>query len=90
MSNLFYNHWLKRDGAIYKDLAFMGHNERINYLQDFIKDCEYYMNTNFKNKKFQKEIKRINKRNIKFYNKLINYIRKNPNIPVYKGFVQDV
>ena len=25
MSNIFYNHWLKRDGAIYKDLAFMGH-----------------------------------------------------------------
>ena len=43
MSNIFYNHWLKRDGGIYKDLAFMGHNERINYLQEFIEDCEYYM-----------------------------------------------
>jgi hypothetical protein len=54
--NIFYNHWLKRDGAIYKDLAFMGHNERINYLQDFIKDCEYYISLNHKNKKFKKEI----------------------------------
>ena len=42
-SNIFYDHWLKRDGAIYKDLAFMGHNERINYLQDFISDCKYYI-----------------------------------------------
>jgi len=86
MSNIFYNHWLKRDGAIYKDLAFMGHNERINYLQEFIEDCEYYMNTSHKDKKFQKEIVRINKRSIKFYNKLIDYINKNPNIPVHKGF----
>ena len=86
MSNIFYNHWLKRDGAIYKDLAFMGHNEIINYLQEFIEDCEYYMNTSHKNKKFQKEIVRINKRSIKFYNKLIDYIRKNPNIPIHKGF----
>ena len=86
MSNIFYNHWLKRDGAIYKDLAFMGHNERINYLQEFIEDCEYYMNTSHKDKKFQKEIVRINKRSIKFYNKLIDYIRKNPNISVHKGF----
>ena len=84
--NIFYNHWLKRDGAIYKDLAFMGHNERINYLQDFIKDCEYYISLNHKNKKFKKEIVRINKRSIKFYNKLIHYIRKNPDIPVHKGF----
>ena len=86
MSNIFYNHWLKRDGAIYKDLAFMGHNERINYLQEFIEDCKYYMNTSHKDKKFQKEIVRINKRSIKFYNKLIDYINKNPNIPVHKGF----
>ena len=37
-------------------------------------------------KKFKKNIIRINKRSIKFYNKLIDYIRKNPNIPVHKGF----
>ena len=86
MSNIFYNHWLRRDGAIYKDLAFMGHNERINYLQEFIEDCKHYMNFSHKDKKFQKEIVRINKRSIKFYNKLINYIRKNPNIPIHKGF----
>ena len=86
MSNIFYNHWLKRDGAIYKDLAFMGHNERINYLQEFIQDCEYYINTSHKDKKFKKEIVRINKRRFKFYNKLIDYIRKNPNIPTHKGF----
>tara|TARA_B100000424_G_C22594134_1_gene332652 strand:- start:154 stop:492 length:339 start_codon:yes stop_codon:yes gene_type:complete len=85
-SNIFYDHWLKRDGAIYKALAFMGHDERINYLHKFIKDCEYCINTNHKDKKFKKEIVRINKRSIKFYNKLIDYIRKNPNIPVHKGF----
>ena len=84
--NIFYNHWRKRDGAIYKDLAFMGHDERINYLQEFIKDCEYYIKEIKGNKKFKENIIRINKRSIKFYNRLINYIRKNPNISVHKGF----
>ena len=84
--NIFYNHWLKRDGGIYKDLAFMGHNERIDYLQGFIENCTKYINKGYDDKKFQKEIIRINKRSIKFYNKLIDYIRKNPNIPVHKGF----
>lgn len=33
MDNIFYNHYLKRDGAIYKDLAFMKDNvERVTYL----------------------------------------------------------
>tara|TARA_R110002072_G_scaffold142956_1_gene288846 strand:- start:805 stop:1128 length:324 start_codon:yes stop_codon:yes gene_type:complete len=84
--NIFYNHWRKRDGAIYKDLAFMGHDERINYLQEFIKDCEYYIKEIKGNKKFKENIIRINKRSIKFYNRLINYIRKNPNISIHKGF----
>tara|TARA_R100000664_G_C2622576_1_gene55887 strand:- start:102 stop:440 length:339 start_codon:yes stop_codon:yes gene_type:complete len=85
-SNIFYDHWLKRDGGIYKDLAFMGHNERINYLQEFINDCEYYIKEIKGSKKYREKIIRINKRSIKFYNKLIDYIRKNPNIPVHKGF----
>ena len=89
MSNIFYNHWLKRDGAIYKDLAFMGHNERINMLEDF-KKHQLDMNKKIlKNKKLLKQygsLIKCNLRSIKYYNRLISYCRKNPNIPVHKGF----
>ena len=36
-SNIFFNHWQKRDGAIYKDLAYLDHKDRIKMLDDFIK-----------------------------------------------------
>ena len=38
MFNIFYEHYRKRDGAIYKDLAGLNHNERIKMLDRFIKN----------------------------------------------------
>ena len=35
--NIFYEHYQKRDGAIYKDLAGLNHKERIKMLNKFIK-----------------------------------------------------
>ena len=45
-SNIFYNHWRKRDGAIYKDLAFLDHEERIKMLDSFIKNKKKYKPAN--------------------------------------------
>ena len=38
MSNIFYEHYRKRDGAIYKDLAGYNHKDRIKMLNKFIKN----------------------------------------------------
>ena len=38
MSNIFYEHYKKRDGAIYKDLAYYNHKDRIKMLDSFIKN----------------------------------------------------
>jgi len=80
MSNIFYEHYRKRDGAIYKDLAFMGHNERIKMLDSFIK-----------NQLFLIEKKPIQFKfcvySIAYYQRLKRFCEKNKHI---KGFVQDV
>ena len=89
MFNIFYNHWSKRDGAIYKDLAFMGHNERINMLENFKKNQLDMNKRILKDKKLLKQygsLIQANLRGVRYYNKLISYIRKNPNIPIHKGF----
>jgi hypothetical protein len=36
--NIFLEHYKKRDGAIYKDLAGLNHKERIKMLNRFIKN----------------------------------------------------
>ena len=36
MTNIFYEHYKKRDGALYKDLAFLNHKERIKMLNKCI------------------------------------------------------
>ena len=84
MMNIFYNHWLKRDGGIYKDLAFLTHNERIEYVEDLIGLCNDCIKHGIKHG--NKEIIRINTRCLRYYNRLMDYIMKNPNIPVHKGF----
>ena len=80
MSNIFYEHYRKRDGAIYKDLAFMGHNERIKMLDSFIK-----------NQLFLIEKKPIQFKfcvySIAYFQRLKRFCEKNKHI---KGFVQDV
>ncbi len=35
-TNIFWEHYRKRDGALYKDLAFSTHSERIAMLKRFI------------------------------------------------------
>jgi len=44
--NIFYDHYRKRDGAIYKDLAGLNHNERIIMLDRFIKNQLFLIEKN--------------------------------------------
>ena len=80
MSNIFYEHYKKRDGAIYKDLAYLNHNERIKMLDSFIK-----------NQLFLIEKKPIQFKfcvySIAYFQRLKRFCEKNKHI---KEFVQDV
>ena len=80
MSNIFYEHYKKRDGAIYKDLAFLNHKKRIKMLDSFIK-----------NQLFLIEKKPIQFKfcvySIAYFQRLKRFCNKNKHI---KGFVQDV
>ena len=90
MYNIFYEHYKKRDGAIYKDLAYYNHKDRIKMLNNFILNSQMSINSIKKNKKFQKQYKSLikaNKRSIKFYCRLKKFCNKNKHI---EGFVQDV
>ena len=59
MDNIFYNHYLKRDGAIYKDLAFMKDNvERVTYLYSLFFESKHARAKKF----YLRLIKFINKR----------------------------
>ena len=90
MFNIFYEHYKKRDGAIYKDLAYYDHKGRIKLLNDFIFHCMDSTERITKDKKLYKQYKGligVNKRAIRFYCKLKKFCNKNKKI---KGFVQDV
>ena len=80
MCNIFYEHYKKRDGAIYKDLAFLNHKKRIKMLDSFIK-----------NQLFLIEKKPIQFKfcvySIAYFQRLKRFCNKNKHI---KGFVQDV
>jgi hypothetical protein len=86
MNNIFYSHYLRRQGKIFKDLAYLGHNQRINMLEGFKKMKSNFIvwiekNNNLPLKDKQRQIE-VSQRNIRFYDRLISYIRKNPNIPI--------
>jgi len=88
--NKFWQHYQKRDGAIYKDLAYYNHKDRIKLLNDFIFHCMDSTERISKSKKLFKQYKSLikaNKRSIKFYCRLKKFCNKNKHI---KGFVQDV
>ena len=73
MTNIFYEHYRKRDGAIYKDLAGLDHKERIKMLNEFIKNqlrMIESMPIRFKHCVYS----------IAFYKRLINFCKKNKNI----------
>ena len=90
MYNIFYEHYKKRDGAIYKDLAYYNHKDRIKMLNNFILNSRMAINSIKNNKKFQKQYGSLieaNKRSIKYFLRLIKFCNKNKHI---KKFVQDV
>jgi hypothetical protein len=75
--NIFYKHFCKRDGALWKDLAGYNHHERIQMLEGFVASTmDMYFNA-----KPQKDYE-FCLRGAKFYCRLIRWIRKHPNIPV--------
>ena len=81
--NIFYDHWRKRDGAIYKDLAGLNHKERIKMLNEFIMSsfntkCKILENDNlYKN---YSSLVKSNERSIKFFCKLRKFCNKNKHI----------
>jgi hypothetical protein len=90
MSNIFYEHYKKRDGAIFKDLAYYNHKDRIKMLNNFILSSQKTINQIQNNQKLKKQYGSLidaNKRSIRYFLKLMKFCNKNKNI---KGFVQDV
>ena len=81
--NIFYEHYQKRDGAIYKDLAGLNHKERIKMLNKFIMNsfitkCQILEN----DKLYQNysSLIKANERSIKFFCKLKRFCNKHKNI----------
>lgn len=73
MTNIFYEHYRKRDGAIYKDLAGLDHKERVKMLNDFINaelNLIKHRPITFKHCVYS----------IAFFKKLINFCNKHKNI----------
>ena len=90
MYNIFYEHYKKRDGAIYKDLAYYDHKGRIKLLNEFILSSQKTINQITKDNKLKKQYESligVNKRSIRYFLKLMRFCNKHKNI---KGFVQDV
>ena len=90
MYNIFYEHYKKRDGAIYKDLAYYDHKGRIKLLNDFILSSQKTINQIKKNNELKKQYESLigaNKRSIRYFLKLMRFCNRNKKI---KGFVQDV
>ena len=88
--NKFWEHYRKRDGAIYKDLAYYDHKGRIKLLNEFILSSQKTINQITKDNKLKKQYESLigaNKRSIRYFLKLMKFCNKNKNI---KGFVQDV
>jgi hypothetical protein len=85
--NKFWEHYEKRDGAIYKDLAYYDHKDRIKMLNEFIFHCMDSTERITKDKKLYDKYKSlidVNKRSIRFYCKLKKFCNKNKKI---KGFI---
>ena len=88
--NKFWEHYKKRDGAIYKDLAYYDHKGRIKLLNEFILSSQKTINQITKDNKLKKQYESLigaNKRSIRYFLKLMRFCNKNKDI---KGFVQDV
>ena len=82
-TNIFWEHYKKRDGAIYKDLAFLSHKQRIELLYDFMihsMDMTAKIGNDKKLYKQYKSLIKANKRSIRFYCNLRDYCNKNKHI----------
>ena len=81
--NIFFEHYKKRDGAIYKDLAGLDHKGRIKLLNEFIMSsfntkCLILENDNlYKN---YSSLVKANERSIKFFCRLKKFCNKHKNI----------
>ena len=90
MYNIFYEHYKKRDGAIFKDLAYYSHKDRIKMLNDFILNSQKTINQIQNNQKLKKQYGSLidaNKRSIRYFLKLMKFCNKNKHI---KGFFENV
>jgi len=73
MTNIFYEHYRKRDGAIYKDLASLDHNGRIKMLNEYIRNQLKMIES--KPVEFKHNVY-----SIAYFKRLINFCNKNKNI----------
>ena len=83
MYNIFYEHYKKRDGAIYKDLAYYDHKGRIKLLSEFILSSQKTINQITKDNKLKKQYESLigaNKRSIRYFLKLMRFCNKHKNI----------
>ena len=83
MYNIFYEHYKKRDGAIYKDLAYYDHKGRIKLLSEFILSSQKTINQITKDNKLKKQYEGLigaNKRSIRYFLKLMRFCNKHKNI----------
>jgi len=90
MYNIFYEHYRKRDGAIYKDLAGSTHKQRIKMLNEFIMYSFKVKCQILEDDKLYKQYSNLvkaNERSIRFFCRLKKFCNKNKHI---KKFVQDV
>ena len=71
--NIFYRHFKRRDGAIFKDLAFLTHNERIDYLNNAIFNSLKMLEKNASRFRFA-----VN--SLAYYQRLKSYCLKNNHI----------
>jgi len=81
--NIFWEHYRKRDGAIYKDLAVLDHKGRIKMLNDFIMHsfntkCQILENDNlYKN---YSSLVKGNEQKIRYFRRLKKFCNNNKHI----------
>ena len=81
--NIFWEHYRKRDGAIYKDLAGLDHKGRIKMLNEFImnsfnRKCQILENDNlYKN---YSSLVKASEYSIKYFRRLKKFCNNNKHI----------
>ena len=81
--NIFFEHYKKRDGAIYKDLGSLNHKERIKMLNEFIMNSFKVKCQILESDKLYKQYSSLVKsseRSIRFFCRLKKFCNKNKHI----------